>query len=74
MSDNNDLEDLLGEFQQAASEKPRLENTLQKMDNDHFMKVAQAVNDEYIKRQDPMANVSSMTDAEFAALRRHYGV
>jgi hypothetical protein len=44
------------------------------MDNDHFMQVANAVNQEYMKRVDATADVNNLNDREWQALRNRMGV
>ena len=68
------MSDELDEFLDAAPEKSPLNKTLEGMDNDHFMKVAQAVNSEYLKRVDSAIKPSEMTDGEFFAYKQRHGI
>jgi hypothetical protein len=65
---NDDLEALLAEH----TEKPTLNQTLEKMETQHVEQLAQAALTEYSKRVP--ADVGSMTDAQFEAFKRQHGI
>jgi hypothetical protein len=68
MSNETSLEDILGELEQ----KPTFGAALEKMDNDHFRTVCEAVQNEYAKRVP--VDYSNLTNGEFGLLRRNLGV